>query len=105
MRNSIPTVSWLSIIAILHACDAHAIDVGECGQSKGCLQEPGGCEADNCEFLLTWKAEQDSVFFEMSARADSPNSYVAFGLSHDNQMVTYRSVSYTHLTLPTILRV
>lgn len=79
--------TWLSIIAVLHACRGQDIDVSGCGETKGCFQTPEGCDAASCEFLLTWTAAgDDSVFFEMSAPVDSQNSYVAFGLSQDALM-------------------
>jgi len=82
--------TWLSIIAVLHACRGQDIDVSGCGETKGCFQTPEGCDAASCEFLLTWTAAgDDSVFFEMSAPVDSQNSYVAFGLSQDALMVTF----------------
>jgi len=81
--------TWLSIATILlHQCHGLEIDVSGCGQSKGCFQNPEGCDASSCNFLLTWRAAgSDSVFFEMSAPVETRPPYVAFALSTDDNMV------------------
>ena len=80
---------WLS--SLIAASQAQDIDVTGCGKSKGCFRSPDGCEAANCKFLLTWNAPGggNNVFFEMTAPVDSRNSWVAFGLSKDANMVRF----------------
>ena len=93
MLNKRITATWFGIVAVLQTCGGLDIDVSGCGNSKSCLQKPKKCEATSCDFLLTWRPiGNDSVIFEMSASIESPSSYVAFGLSHDVNMVTHSNL-------------
>lgn len=83
-------------MVIVRLCRAQNVDVSGCGQTKGCFKEPQDCDgaAASCEFLLTWRNDSSdaaaAVVFEMSADVDSETPWIAFGLSMDTNMVTFR---------------
>ncbi|XP_031550508.1 ferric-chelate reductase 1-like [Actinia tenebrosa] len=46
------------------------ITKADCGKTKGCYSEPSSCQSsDDCQYLLTYKADKDKVTFEMSFKA------------------------------------
>jgi hypothetical protein len=62
-----------------------------CGRTKGCFYE---CKNDVCDFIISWRDNGDDIQFDVKSRASSPdpdNMWIAVGLSHDQNMVTYLS--------------
>ncbi|KAK2174152.1 hypothetical protein NP493_822g00022, partial [Ridgeia piscesae] len=50
-----------------------SIDVSKCGKEKGCFRYISGakdCDANTCEYLLTYEREGNLANFELSAKAD-----------------------------------
>jgi len=95
-RRLATSALWLSISVILRVCQGHEIDLDGCGETKACFLDPEGCSAASCELALTWRNDgDDAVLFELSASVDNLNSWVAFGLSNDAKMVTFRQSHYS----------
>ncbi len=70
-----------------------AIDVSGCGTTQQCYTFPSGCVPGNdCNVVVTWRVEGDSVLFEMDYIIHpnlGTNFWVAIGLSGDRKMVIY----------------
>ncbi|XP_076440456.1 putative ferric-chelate reductase 1 [Babylonia areolata] len=63
------------------------INTDACGISKGCYREPEGCWEPNCEYIVTWQANQDIIRFELGGLGDGAfDRYVAVALSNDTYM-------------------
>jgi len=61
------------------------IDLSGCGVSKGCYRYTPGkypCQQDDCLYLVSWTKRQQSVTFEISAKAE----WAAIGFSSDKDM-------------------
>jgi len=64
------------------------VDTSTCGVEKTCFLSPTDCTTGKCDFLLTWTDAGNAFSFEMtSSAAAGSNSWVAFGLSLDQDMV------------------
>lgn len=73
--------------------EAVAIDLKECGKSKGCFRYPTGCDHD-CEHIVSWRPVGDDVLFELEAKITEDNDggsawfWTAVGFSRDQNMVS-----------------
>lgn len=70
------------------------IDVTTCDVLKSCFRQPDKCSNGSCDFVLTWTYDGigQAVNFEMEAAVLDINSWVAFGLSFDQDMVKQNSL-------------
>lgn len=60
-----------------------------CAKTKGCFVSPSSCfDSTDCEYLVTYKPNEDSIEFEISGKAQ----WVALGFSDDKIMV--RALQY-----------
>ena len=57
----------------------------------GCYRYPPGCIPDQCDFLMTFKPDSNTVVeFNISVSVTNANMrWAAVGFSTDNQMVTF----------------
>ena len=80
-------VKSLRLLVLILAAAAAGNDVTTdgCGQTKGCMHYPDGCQSPNCVAIISWTTtEPDYVDFEMMTEN---YTWVAVGFSHDDIMV------------------
>ena len=67
------------------------IDTARCGIDMGCYIEPLDCvyALDTCDYVLTWRVEDVSVRFELTAKMNTRLLlWTAIGLNDQQQMVS-----------------
>lgn len=66
---------------------SESMDYSQCGISKGCFGFPLDCvEREDCEVLVSYTYSQEGVSFTMEGSLSNPRSYIATGISEDNEM-------------------
>ena len=59
-----------------------------CGTDFGCYRYPSGCIPDQCDFLMTFKPENNTVELNISVSVTNANMrWAAVGFSTDAEMV------------------
>jgi len=64
------------------------IDTSSCGRTKLCMRESPACDGTSCDWLMTSRDVGEAYDIELSATVTQTNSWVAFGLSRDEKMVS-----------------
>lgn len=58
-----------------------------CGETKGCFGYPDGCIEDgDCKMLVSYVAEEDGYYFELSGPAEEYQFWIAAGISETSKM-------------------
>ena len=62
------------------------MDLGQCGDTAGCLRSPNKCTGDSCNVAAMWSTgtNNDVIDFVITAKA---SGYVSIGFSNDKSMV------------------
>ena len=71
--------------------EATNIEPSRCGVDMGCIIEPLKCihALDTCDYVLTWRVEDVSVWFELTAKMYSHRVlWAAVGINDQQQMVS-----------------
>jgi len=78
----------MQLTALVESTD---IDTTRCGIDMGCYTAPLKCiyALDTCDYVLTWRVENVSVWFNVTAKMYSHRVlWTAVGLNDEQQMVS-----------------